>query len=127
MREAPSIPLITALRDLGAKVRAYDPVGNEMALKEMPDLDIVAGPYECADDADALVIVTEWEQFRALDLDRLKEIMAHPVIIDLRNIYRPDEMAQRGFLYESVGRPKAVTTWAANDENGRWRPAQAEG
>jgi UDPglucose 6-dehydrogenase len=105
MREAPSIPLITALRDLGATVRAYDPVGNDMALKEMPDLDISAGPYECAEDADALVIVTEWEQFRALDLDRLKDIMAHPVIVDLRNIYRPEEMAERGFLYESIGRP----------------------
>ena len=86
-------------------MRAYDPVGNDMALKEMPDLDISAGPYECAEDADALVIVTEWEQFRALDLDRLKDIMAHPVIVDLRNIYRPEEMAERGFLYESVGRP----------------------
>lgn len=105
MREAPSIPLITALKDLGATVRAYDPAGKHQALLEMPDLDICDGPYECADGADALVIVTEWEEFRALDLDRLKEIMTHPVVIDLRNIYRPDEMAARGFLYESVGRP----------------------
>jgi UDPglucose 6-dehydrogenase len=105
MREAPSIPLITALKDLGATVRAYDPAGKHQALLEMPDLDIREGPYECADGADALVIVTEWEEFRALDLDRLKEMMTHPVIVDLRNIYRPDEMAARGFLYESVGRP----------------------
>ncbi len=105
MREAPSIPLITALKDLGATVRAYDPAGKHQALIEMPDLDIREGPYECADGADALVIVTEWEEFRALDLDRLKEMMTHPVIVDLRNIYRPDEMAARGFLYESVGRP----------------------
>jgi UDPglucose 6-dehydrogenase len=113
MREAPSIPLITALRDLGAEVRAYDPVGNAQALKEMPELTICDGPYECAADADALVIVTEWEQFRALDLDRLKEIMAHPVIVDLRNIYRPAEMAARGFLYESIGRRSKPVVWAS--------------
>ena len=77
MREAPSIALITALRDLGAEVRAYDPVGGVQALKEMPELEFCAGPYECAADADALVIVTEWEQFRALDLDKLKDAMAH--------------------------------------------------
>jgi UDPglucose 6-dehydrogenase len=67
-------------------------------------------PYECAADVDALVIATEWEQFRALDLERLKNTMACPVIVDLRNVYRPDEMAKLGFIYESVGRggaPKA--------------------
>jgi UDPglucose 6-dehydrogenase len=113
MREAPSIPLITALRDLGAEVRAYDPVGNAQARKEMPDLEICDGPYECATEADALVIVTEWEQFRALDLDKLKELMAHPVIVDLRNIYRPEEMAERGFYYESIGRRSKPVVWSA--------------
>ncbi|MBX9827817.1 MAG: UDP-glucose/GDP-mannose dehydrogenase family protein [Xanthobacteraceae bacterium] len=106
MRDAPSIPLITALHDLGAKVRAYDPVGMEQAKKVLPELTYCEDAYECARGADALVIVTEWEQFRALDLDRLKEVMtARPAIVDLRNIYPPGDLAQRGFVYESVGRP----------------------
>ncbi len=104
MREAPSIPLITGLLDLGAHVRAYDPIGMELAKHELPDIAYAVDPYDCAKGADALVIVTEWVQFRALDLVRLKEEMAHPVIVDLRNIYRRDEMKALGFIYESVGR-----------------------
>jgi UDPglucose 6-dehydrogenase len=104
MREAPSIPLITALRDMGANVRAFDPVGMEQARIEMPDIEYHKDPYSCADGADALVIVTEWEQFRALDLDRLKREMACPVVVDLRNIYNPDDLTSRGFLYQSIGR-----------------------
>jgi UDPglucose 6-dehydrogenase len=105
MREAPSIPLITALQDMGAKVRAFDPVGMELARTEMPGIEYCEDPYSCADGADALVIVTEWEQFRALDLDRLKREMACPVVVDLRNIYNPEDLTNRGFLYQSVGRP----------------------
>ncbi|MCL6645824.1 MAG: UDP-glucose/GDP-mannose dehydrogenase family protein [Dehalococcoidia bacterium] len=105
MREAPSIALITALTDMGARVRAYDPAGMEQARAIMPDIEYCDGPYSCAEGADALVIVTEWEQFRALDLDRLKRVMARPVMIDLRNVYRPEEMARHGFIYDSVGRP----------------------
>jgi UDPglucose 6-dehydrogenase len=105
MREAPSIPLITALQDLGARVQAYDPVSMDQAKLELPDITYCDNPYSCAAKADALVIVTEWEQFRALDMTRLKEEMAQPVIVDLRNIYRPDEMAEHGFAYASVGRP----------------------
>jgi UDPglucose 6-dehydrogenase len=105
MREAPSIPLITALQDLGATVRAYDPVGMEQAKLELPAITYCENPYACAAKADALVIVTEWEQFRALDLPRLKKEMNQPVIVDLRNIYRADEMAEHGFTYESIGRP----------------------
>src|SRR5271169_2465865 len=105
MREAPSIPLITALQDLGAKVQAYDPVSMEQAKLELPDITYCDDPYSCAANADALVIVTEWEQFRALDMTRLKKEMARPVIVDLRNVYRPDEMAEHGFTYASVGRP----------------------
>src|SRR5882757_2935394 len=104
MREAPSIPLITALQDMGATVRAFDPVGMELARTEMPDIQYSADPYECAYGADALVIVTEWEQFRALDLDRLKREMARPVVVDLRNVYDPNELTERGFLYQSIGR-----------------------
>jgi UDPglucose 6-dehydrogenase len=104
MREAPSIPLIAALQDMGATVRAFDPVGMELARTEMPDIQYSADPYECAYGADALVIVTEWEQFRALDLDRLKREMARPVVVDLRNVYDPNELTERGFLYQSIGR-----------------------
>ncbi len=104
MRESPSIPLITALQDLGAKIRAYDPEGMEQSKTELSEICYCDGPYSCADGADALVIVTEWEQFRALDLDRLKRAMACPVMIDLRNIYQPEDVIAHGFHYESVGR-----------------------
>jgi UDPglucose 6-dehydrogenase len=76
------------------------------ARAEFADIAFADGPYACAQDADALVIVTEWEQFRALDLDRLKKAMKQPVLIDLRNVYRPDEMERLGFVYDSVGRPR---------------------
>ena len=91
---------------MGALVRAYDPIGMDQARQVLPDVTYTDGPYECVEGADALVIVTEWEQFRALDLDRIKQSMAAPVVVDLRNIYRPDEMAELGFVYESIGRPK---------------------
>jgi len=106
MREAPSIPLITALQDMGAKVRAYDPVGMEQAKSVIGNVTFCDDAYSCAKGAAALVIVTEWEQFRALDFDRLKTVMAHAVLVDLRNVYRPDEMSRRGFVYEGVGRPR---------------------
>jgi UDPglucose 6-dehydrogenase len=108
MRDAPSIPLITALHDMGATVQAYDPIGMEQAKAVLPDVTYCEDPYQCAAGADALVIVTEWEQFRALDLDRLKEMMKErPAVIDLRNIYPPDDMLRRGFRYEGVGRSSA--------------------
>ena len=106
MREAPSISLIAALVDMGAIVRAYDPSGMQQARNELPEIIYCEDPYGLARGADALVIVTEWEQFRALDLKRLKEVMAQPVIVDLRNIYRPEEMSKHGFIYESIGRPR---------------------
>src|SRR5215471_2367800 len=106
MREAPSIPLITALQDMGAKVRVYDPIGMEQAKGLIGNITFCNDSYSCADGASALVIVTEWEQFRALDFGRLKGLMAQPVLVDLRNVYRPDEIARHGFVYESVGRPR---------------------
>ena len=104
MRESPSIPLIAALQDMGAKVRAYDPAGMEQAKPLLPNVTFCDDAYICADGASALVIVTEWEQFRALDFERLKVMMERPVLVDLRNIYRPEEAARAGFVYESVGR-----------------------
>src|SRR5579862_6851250 len=106
MREAPSIPLVTGLLDMGAKVRAHDPVGMEAARRELPDIEYCDDPYLCARGADALVVVTEWTQYRAIDLERLKSELAHPVVVDLRNVYRPEDMAAHGFIYESVGRPQ---------------------
>jgi UDPglucose 6-dehydrogenase len=104
MREAPSIPLITGLCDMGAKVRAFDPASMKEARRELPDIDYCDDAYACAEGADALVIVTEWVQFRALDLPRLKRIMKQPIVVDLRNVYRPAEMAELGFVYNGVGR-----------------------
>src|SRR3982750_128709 len=105
MREAPSIPLVTGLLDMGAKVRAHDPVGMEQARRELPNIEYCDDPYLCARGAHALVLVTEWVQYRTLDLERLRSELAHPVVIDLRNIYRPEDMVALGFSYESVGRP----------------------
>src|ERR1700742_1501555 len=107
MREAPSIPLVTGLLDMGAKVRAHDPVGMEQARKELPEIDYADDPYACVKGADAMVVATEGVQYRTLDLERLKTEMKQPVVIDLRNIYRPEDMAEHGFTYESVGRGKA--------------------
>lgn len=105
MREAPSLALITALQDMGARVRVFDPVGMRQAQSLLKDVAFCENAYDCAEAADALVIATEWEQFRALDLDRLRDLMACPVVVDLRNIYLPEDMSRRGFAYACVGRP----------------------
>jgi UDPglucose 6-dehydrogenase len=104
-RDSPAIPLITALQDQGATVRAYDPAGMEQAKPQLTGVQYCSGAYVAAEGAHAIVIATEWEQFRALDLDRLKTVMAQPVIVDLRNIYRADEMKRAKFRYVAVGRP----------------------
>jgi UDPglucose 6-dehydrogenase len=104
VREAPSLALITALQDMGARVRAYDPVGMEQAKQVLADVTYCRDPYDCVEEADAVVIVTEWEQFRALDLERVRDLMACPVMVDLRNVYRPEDMKKYGFAYTSVGR-----------------------
>ena len=103
-RDSPAIPLITALQDQGATVRAYDPAGMEQAKPQLKGVQYCDGAYVAAEGAHAIVIATEWEQFRALDLDRLKTVMAQPVIVDLRNIYRTDEMKRAKFKYVAVGR-----------------------
>lgn len=105
MREAPSLEIIPALQRAGAKVRAFDPAGSLEAEKLLDDVDFVSGPYICAEDADALVIITEWNEFRALDLPRLRDSLRSPIMVDLRNIYTPEEVAAHGIVYTSVGRP----------------------
>jgi UDPglucose 6-dehydrogenase len=104
VREAPSVALITALQDMGARVRAYDPVGMEQAKQILAEVTYCQGPYDCVEEADAVVIITEWEQFRALDLERVRDLMACPVMVDLRNVYRPEDMQKYGFAYISIGR-----------------------
>jgi len=104
MRAAPSLDIIPALQAAGAKIRAYDPAGIVEAEKLLDNVEFTSGPYLCAEGADALVIITEWNEFRALDTTRLKEAMAGDVVVDLRNIYSPDDMRSRGFNYTSVGR-----------------------
>ena len=104
MRDAPSIAIVTALEDAGATVRAFDPAAMEQAKPLMPNVTFCEDPYSCAKGAEALVIVTEWDAFRALDLDRLKQELAAPTMVDLRNVYRPDELRRRGFKYASIGR-----------------------
>ena len=105
MRDAPALDIVPALQDEGAKVRAFDPEGMEEARHLLKDVQFATGPYDCVQGADAVVIITEWDQFRALDLDRVKDALKAPVVIDLRNIYTPSEMKAKGFTYVSVGRP----------------------
>jgi UDPglucose 6-dehydrogenase len=105
MRDAPSIAVITALQDAGANIRAYDPAGMKQAKSVLDNVEYSSDPYVCAEGADALVILTEWDEFRALDIDRVRAKLKRPILVDLRNIYRPEEMARQDFTYVSVGRP----------------------
>jgi len=105
MREAPSLSILPVLAAEGAEVRAYDPAAMAEARKLLPEVTTESDPYACIEGADALVILTEWDQFRALDLDRVRAILRKPVVIDLRNVYKPADMAARGFTYVSIGRP----------------------
>ena len=107
MRDAPSIALIQALQDAGAIVRAYDPEGTEQARPLFTDVAFMDEPYAVADQADALVIVTEWDEFRALDLRRIAATLRSPVLVDLRNIYPEDEVVRAGLQYTGIGRTSA--------------------
>ena len=104
MRDAPSLEIVPRLQQSGARVRAFDPAGMEEAKKLLDGVEFCEGIYEALEGADAVVIITEWDEFRALDLERMKTIMNAPVMVDLRNIYRPQQMAERGFRYVSIGR-----------------------
>ncbi len=104
MRDSPAIAVVQALQDGGAHVRAFDPEGVEQAKLVLTNVDYAADAYVCVTGADVAVLMTEWEAFRGLDMDRVAAAMTTPVVVDLRNVYRPDEMARRGFAYTSVGR-----------------------
>ena len=100
----PSIAIVQALQDAGARVRAYDPEGMTQAKGVLDNVVYCADAYDCATGADALAIVTEWDAFRALDLEEIKTRLKAPVIVDLRNIYRRDEVERHGFAYVGIGR-----------------------
>lgn len=104
MRDAPSLDIVPALLAAGVKVQAFDPESMHEAEKLLPGIDYKSDAYEAVEGADAVVILTEWDQFRALDLDRVKSMLRSPTMIDLRNVYRPDEVRARGFTYSSIGR-----------------------
>ncbi|MEZ4323119.1 MAG: UDP-glucose/GDP-mannose dehydrogenase family protein [Myxococcota bacterium] len=110
MRDAPSLVILPALQGAGATVRAHDPEGRETASPLLPGVEFFDDPYSCIEGADAVVIITEWEAFRALDLERVHALLRTPTVVDLRNIYRPDQMARFGFRYESIGRPPPSAT-----------------
>jgi UDPglucose 6-dehydrogenase len=109
MREAPSIDIIQGLLDRGARVVAYDPQGMQAARAVIDHVSFADSAYDVAVDADALVLVTEWNEFRSLDLERLRGLMKTPVLVDLRNVYRHDEVVRHGFNYSSVGRPHGLS------------------
>jgi UDPglucose 6-dehydrogenase len=104
MRDAPSLDIIPALQAAGAAIKAYDPESMHEAGKLLTEVKFCDGPYHAIDGADALVLITEWDQFRALDFDRVKSLMKTPTVVDLRNVYDPEAMAKRGFAYTSIGR-----------------------
>ena len=105
MRDSPSLGILPALQKAGATIRAFDPEGMNEAKKLLPDLTYCKDAYDCMTGADALVLITEWNEFRALDLTRAKSLLRQPVLVDLRNVYSPAEMTEAGFRYTSIGRP----------------------
>lgn len=110
MREAAAITIIDGLKTAGAKIKAFDPVAMDEAKKVLKGIEYCKDSYETAKGSDALVIMTEWNEFRQLDLGKVKELLRSPVIIDMRNIYEPERMHRLGFVYECVGRAGAGTT-----------------
>lgn len=106
MRDAPSLDIIPALIEAGANIRAYDPEAMDEAKHLLDGLKYADSAYEAVEGADAMVILTEWDQFRALDLERIKDSLKEDIVVDLRNIYGPEDMRKRGFTYSSIGRPE---------------------
>jgi UDPglucose 6-dehydrogenase len=104
MRDAPSIDIANALLNEGAQVRAYDPVAMDIARPLLPRVSMVPNVYDLAQDCDALMVITEWNEFKLLDLNAIRPLMRQPVIFDGRNIYDPEQMKQLGFRYRGLGR-----------------------
>jgi UDPglucose 6-dehydrogenase len=104
MRDAPSITIANLLLEDGARVRAFDPIAMEEAAKQLPDVEMIESAYKMAEGCDLLMVNTEWNEFRQLDLRRIKKVMNEPALFDGRNIYDPEKMAKIGFRYRGVGR-----------------------
>ena len=117
MRESPSLEIIPALQEKGATVRAYDPAGMEEAKKHLDGVEWCSDTYDAISGSDVIALVTEWNEFRSLDLKRVKSLMTQPVMVDLRNVYNPDDMVGAGFVYRSIGRPDALPTDADEKES----------
>ena len=105
MRDSPSLEIVPGLRKGGATVRAFDPQGMPEAKELLDGVEWCDDAYSTMEGADCLALVTEWNEFRALDLDRVEALLSQPVLVDLRNVYQPDEMEKAGFDYHSIGRP----------------------
>jgi UDPglucose 6-dehydrogenase len=104
MRDAPSLDIVPALIAAGAKIKAFDPEAMGEAKKLLDGIEYCDGAYDAISGADAMVVLTEWNEFRGMDLDRIKDALVHPTVVDLRNVYDPTEMAENGFSYSCVGR-----------------------
>jgi len=116
IRESPAILLVQALLQEGCQIAAYDPAAMDRAREVLnAGTEFVSNPYDAAKDADALLILTEWEEFGTLDLPRLQQQLKYPIVIDGRNLYSPDVMAARGFTYYSVGRPAGTPATPAEN------------
>ena len=116
MREAPSVDIIKALQARGARVKAYDPVAMENAAELMPGVTYCATAYDVAKEADALLVVTEWNEFKQLNWEKIRSFMRQPIVLDGRNLYEPTEMATRGFVYWGVGRGTQPTLASQGEE-----------
>jgi UDPglucose 6-dehydrogenase len=110
MRDAPSLSIVPALVGAGARIRAFDPEGMDEARKAMPHIEYCGDAYEAMEGADAVVVLTEWNQFRSLDLERARRLLRSPVFIDLRNVYDPLQMREAGFAYSCIGRPVSAVS-----------------
>jgi UDPglucose 6-dehydrogenase len=108
MRDAPSISIVQALQDAGAKVRGYDPEGIEQARPLLPGVEFFSDPYQAADGADAAVLVTEWDVLRALDLRKIRRSMTQPILVDLRNVYPPEDVEAAGLRWHGIGKPARI-------------------
>src|SRR5207244_2427638 len=105
LRESPAVEIIHLLKSEGARVKAYDPAANEAASVLLPGVELCSDAYAVAEGADALILITPWSEFRRLDLDRIRQVMKYPLMVDGRNLYDPAEMVARGFFYQGIGRP----------------------
>src|ERR1044071_8694876 len=110
LREAPAIEIIHLLQSEGARVKAYDPAANEAARNMLPGVELCSDAYSAAEGADAVILLTQWSEFRRLDLDRMRQVLKYPLVIDGRNLYDPAEMVAKGFFYQPIGRPAFEST-----------------